>query len=153
MATVFDVANWFLANTSDVTNKKLQKLTYYAYSWHLTLSNDSPDDLSVRLFPNKFEAWVHGAADPELYAAYKKFGSSCIPHYADAIESFSPDEINILGQVNSTYGRYNGNELESINHQEDPWIKARKNLPWYEPSHELIKDIDIFNYYSRQASE
>ena len=52
-ATVFDVANYYLANTKNVTNKKLQKLVFYAYSWHLVLSNDNVEHLSTRLFENK----------------------------------------------------------------------------------------------------
>lgn len=37
MYTVYDIANWFLSNLENVTNKKLQKLVYYAYSGILFL--------------------------------------------------------------------------------------------------------------------
>ena len=40
MHTVYDVANWFLANVENVTNKKLQKLVYYAYAWFLVFNNE-----------------------------------------------------------------------------------------------------------------
>lgn len=150
MYTVFDIANWFLRNVKDITNKKLQKLVYYAYSWHLVFNNESVDDLSIRLFDSKFEAWVHGAVVPELYDKYRQFGSSILPSNNDELPQFSDDEIDVLNQVVEIYGNYNGNELESINHQELPWINARKGLTTYEPSHIIISDVDIYNCYSER---
>lgn len=64
---VYNVADWFLQNTESVSNKKLQKLVYYAYSWYLVLFNDNVKNLENKFFENKFEAWVHGAVYPELY--------------------------------------------------------------------------------------
>lgn len=150
MYTVFDIANWFLRNIKDITNKKLQKLVYYAYSWHLVFNNESANDLSVRLFNSKFEAWVHGAVVPELYDKYKQYGSGILPSNNDKLPPFSADEIDVLNQVVEIYGNYNGNELESINHQESPWLNARKGLTTYEPSHVIISDIDIYNCYSER---
>ena len=72
--TVFDVANWFLSKES-MTPKKLQKLVYYAYSWYLTLVNESKDDLTAKLFTSRLEAWVHGPVFPELYQKYKGYSS------------------------------------------------------------------------------
>lgn len=150
MYTVFDIANWFLRNIKDITNKKLQKLVYYAYSWHLVFNNESANDLSVRLFNSKFEAWVHGAVVPELYDKYKQYGSGILPSNNDKLPPFSADEIDVLNQVVEIYGNYNGNELESINHQESPWLNARKGLTTYEPSHVIISDVDIYNCYSER---
>ena len=56
MHTVYDVANWFLSKSHDITNKELHKLAYYAYSWYLVFNNESVEDLSNRFFENKFEA-------------------------------------------------------------------------------------------------
>ena len=70
MFTCFDVANFFinLANEtgSYISNLKLQKLVYYAQAWYLALYNDS-------LFPEDFQAWIHGPVIPVLYAKYKVF--------------------------------------------------------------------------------
>lgn len=148
MHTVYDVANWFLSKSCDITNKKLQKLAYYAYSWYLVFNNESVDDLSSRFFENKFEAWVHGAVYPELFHKYKEYGSSCIPMYKGETAAFSPDDVDVLNQTWEVYGKYNGNELESICHQESPWINARGNLTRWEPSTEAIKDKDIFECYA-----
>ena len=150
MYDVFDVANWYLANLDNITNKKLQKLVYYAYSWHLVLNNPSIERLDCRFFENKFEAWIHGAVYPELYYRYSTNGSNIISKYTGELKKFSEDEVDVLKQVASVYGKYNGNELESICHQEAPWRKARNGLPPYEPSNNLIKDEDIFECYSRR---
>ena len=148
MYTVYDIANWFLSNLENVTNKKLQKLVYYAYSWYLVFNNESADNIEWRFFENRFEAWVHGAVYPELYTMYKKFGSGVIPLYEGSLPKFSEDDLDVLNQVLEVYGGFTGNELESICHQESPWKNARKGLSTYEPSHELISDKEIFDCYS-----
>lgn len=148
MYTVYDIANWFLNRLDNVTNKKLQKLVYYAYSWYLVFNNESAENIEWRFFENKFEAWVHGAVYPELYTKYKKYGSGVIPRYEGDLPEFSDDDLDVLNQVLEVYGDFTGNELESICHQESPWKEARKDLSAYEPSHELISDKAIFNCYS-----
>lgn len=154
MYTVYNIADWFIQKIPNMTNKKLQKLVYYAYAWHLVIYNDSVDMIHSRLFENNFEAWVHGAVTPQLYDKYKKYGSGIIPvDETIALPKFSVDEEDILNQVTDTYGKYNGNELESINHQETPWINARKGLPRFEPSHNHICDNDIYLYYSERLSD
>ena len=148
MQTADNVAKWFLSNTRNVNNKKLQKLVYYAYAWFLTLNNESTDDISNRLFENHFEAWVHGAVDPSLYNKYKMYGTKTIPPCEDVSSSFSEDEIDVLRQVNEVYGHFSGNELENICHQESPWKNARRGLPANAPSHNPIADADIFDCYA-----
>lgn len=150
MYTVQEIGNWFLSSLSDITNKKLQKLVYYAYSWHLVLNNESVERLDMKLFENKFEAWVHGAVYPELYDKYKRYGSGNIPCYEDDLATFSEDELDVLNQVVEVYGGYTGNQLESICHQESPWIKARGYLRPFEPSNTKIKDLEIFKCYSER---
>lgn len=141
----YDVANWFLHEIDGVSNIKLQKLVYYAYSWHLVLNNESVDDLSTRLFDNRFEAWIHGAVYPELYFKYKEYGSSSIVRYDGGLANFSEDDTDVLKQVVDVYGKYNGNQLESIYHQEDPWIKARNGASAYEASNIPITDVLTFH--------
>lgn len=149
--TVFDVANWFLEKES-MTPKKLQKLVYYAYSWYLTLVNESVNDLSAKLFESRLEAWVHGPVFPELYKKYKNYSGENIELYQDSVVDFNEDAVDILSQVWEVYGRYTGNQLESITHQEIPWLKARGNCEAYEICKNRIKDEDIFNYYIKRVS-
>ena len=148
MATLYDTANWMINNGTEVTNKKLQKLVYYTYAWFIALNNESKDNIENRFFEARFEAWVHGAVCPDLYDKYKKHGSKTIPCQKSTGASFSADELDVLEQVRDVYDKYNGNELESICHQESPWINARAGLQPYEPSHNVISDADIYECYA-----
>lgn len=147
---VLDVADWFIKKAQEeggeISPKKLQKLLYYAYSWSLVFFNDSSDDLSEKLFENNIEAWVHGPVIPEVYHEYKTYGYNPIvkdvkkPH-------FSEDTEDVLKQVWDIYGGYNGNQLESITHQEEPWIEARGDSKPLDASNNLLNDKTIFSYY------
>lgn len=148
MSDIYEVASWFISNSPEINNKKLQKLVYYSYAWYLTLNNESAEMIENRFFNARFEAWIHGAVEPNLYEKYRKYGSRVIPNESKEDFNFSPEELDILEQVNSVYGNFNGNELESICHQESPWRIARGNLPSNVPSHNLISDRDIFNCYA-----
>lgn len=112
------------------------------------MNNEDADHIDLRMFENKFEAWIHGAVYPELYTAYKIYGSNHIPLYTGKLQDFSVDDLDVLNQVLDVYGGFSGNELESICHQESPWKSARKGLSTYEPSNELISDKAIFECYS-----
>ena len=150
-ATVYNVADWFLAKES-MTPKKLQKIVYYAYAWVLTLMSENKE--YVTLFDDDFaEAWVHGPVFPKLYQKYKKYGWNEIEKNTAEVFNFGADVNDILEQVWTVYGEYNGNQLESITHQEEPWIRAREGCSIMEPCETIIKDVDIYNYYSAKVSD
>lgn len=151
MKTVFDIANWFLSKEK-MTHKKLQKLVYYAYAWYLVLVNEQEDDLGAKLFDARLEAWVHGPVFPDLYRKYKKFGGEDIPQYSGDLAEFNEDDLDILTQVWDVYNQYTGNQLESITHQETPWITARNGCSVYEICTNEIEDRDIFKFYIQRVS-
>lgn len=147
------IADWILENIDDVTDKKLQKLMYFAYAWYLVFFNESGDEIDNRLFEGQFEAWVHGPVLPELYREVKRFHGNKIG--ADYFESnrednFNPEVLDLLKQVKDVYGKYDGNELESITHQEDPWIDAREGCRSNEICKNPISDKAMFDYYVRR---
>ena len=149
--TVEEVAAWFLAHGNrDISPKKLQKLVYYAYAWVLTLLNEDRDHLDNKLFDDHFEAWVHGPVILLLYAEYADYGFGSIDEKPD-VPVFTEDVENVLEQVWDIYGKYSANELESMTHQEDPWINARKGLSPLQKGKNTISDKDIFDYYIKQA--
>jgi uncharacterized phage-associated protein len=145
-----DVVNWFLAKES-MTPKKLQKILYYAYSWTLTMENDDVSELENRLFNEKFEAWVHGPVLREVYDRFREYGYQEIPKYDGPLTTFSEDIEEVLEDVWEDYGHYTGNELESITHQEDPWINARDGYSALERCNVELTDEDIFNYYIQRV--
>lgn len=122
---IVDIAIFFLKvvdreSGSTITPLKLQKLLYYAQGYYLAINNRE-------LFSEDFQAWAHGPANVEIYNKYKIFGSSSIPDTTEEISSLLTENIiNFLYDVWNTFGIYDGKYLETLTHQEDPWINARK---------------------------
>lgn len=145
-----EVINWFLSKQS-MSPKKLQKMLYYAQAWCVTLNNENKEKIEHKLFSDKFEAWVHGPVIPKVYQEYKEFGYKDIPKTNDNVE-LSEDIEDILEQVLQVYGDYNGNQLENISHQEDPWRNARGSYSPLEICDEIITEESMFNYYIKQAN-
>lgn len=146
MYNVHDVANFYLSK-APMSPKKLQKILYYAYSWYLTLTNENVRELDNKLFEERFEAWVHGPVIPEIYTKYRGYGSKDITDIEEIVDNFDTDTLGILNDVWEVYGQFNGNELESITHQESPWLNARGNCSYFEISQRELSDEDIFMCY------
>lgn len=136
---VQSVANWFLGK-EQMTQKKLQKLCYYAQAWSYALKNKP-------LMDSEFEAWVHGPVSAELYQSLKgSYWENVKP-----IEGYDlpkdPDDIYFLENVWFTYGKETGNSLEVLTHSEPPWILARNGLKPHDGSHNVITPDTMKEYY------
>ena len=145
MESIYDVARWFLSKKS-MTHKKLQKLCYYAQAWHCALLNRP-------LFDDEIQAWVHGPVAPALYPKYADYGWGKIPKEAFDASSFSEDTLEILNAVFDTYSDFSGDQLESLTHSEEPWIKARGNLKPWESNTTPISLDDMRSYYKKKYEE
>lgn len=146
--TILDIAHFFSAKKS-MSNKKLQKLSYYAYAWYIALNNECGDNIQNRLCENTtFEAWVHGPVCRRLWnSILTNYG--IVEKYTGEINPLITGELeNFLNKVYKTFGKYTGDELEEMTHNEDPWKNARKNLAPSEPSNEPILEYDMFVYYN-----
>ncbi|NJN22715.1 MAG: SocA family protein [Leptolyngbya sp. RL_3_1] len=148
MLSCFDIADYFvcLANEtgSFVSNLKLQKLVYYAQAWHLALYQQP-------LFPEDFQAWVHGPVIPSLYQKYKSFGWQ--PIIEDAIAQLPEEVVQFLDEVAQEYFACDAYELEYMTHMEDPWILARGDLLSDAPSSTIIDKDWIQEYYGARVQE
>lgn len=148
MLSCFDVADYFiwLANQtgSFISNKKLQKLVYYAQAWHIALY-DKP------LFEEDFEAWVHGPVIPALYQNYKSFGWQ--PILKDADPKLPEDILQFLHEVAEEYFTCDAYELEQMTHVEEPWNRARGDLPPDAISNETIEKEWMKEYYGARVEE
>ena len=144
---VLDIAKYFVNSGILLSHKKLQKLVYYAYSWYLVKNNKSGNNLNNRLFNSRIEAWVHGPVCPELYYAYN---NNKISMYDG--KKIDIDTKKILDLIIQIYGKYTGEDLERLTHNEDPWIIARKGYSQYERSSKEVQDTDIYNYYSNRIA-
>jgi uncharacterized phage-associated protein len=139
-----DVCEWFLQK-HPVSNKKLQKLCYYAQAWSYALKEeplivDSNNDAIV------FEAWIHGPVYPNLYRKYADKGwKNILPENRHVY--INSDDLELLDSVLFTYGDSTGNSLEALSHTELPWIIARAGLKADEGSSNPIGIEDMKKYY------
>ena len=147
-ATVFDVAEYFIALSNKekkkISNKKLQKIVYYAQAWTLVWTGKP-------LFSERIEAWIHGPAVPELYQKYKHFGfNPIVLKNPDSPYPFSKEIRDILDLVWKKYGRYDAQYLEFLSHQEDPWSDTRNELEFDESCNHEISHESMKKYYSEK---
>ncbi|MEI6690825.1 MAG: type II toxin-antitoxin system antitoxin SocA domain-containing protein [bacterium] len=149
---VTKIANFFIKlgreQNREVTNKKLQKLLYYAQAWSVTLRNKT-------LFVDDIEAWVHGPALPKIYNLFSQYGREDLGKVVLAssldIEGLSLEEIDLLKVVWNVYGKYTGNDLEVLSHSELPWQQARQGLEPYESSKKVITIKSMKDYYGKKT--
>lgn len=147
--SISDAAKWFIENNDSVTPKKLQKLLYYLYAWGLVFLNEDIDDLNDKVFSGKFEAWVHGPVNRDVYEEYKSYGGNLIKiSDANEMKIENPDTLNLMKQINRIYGKYDGNTLELLTHSEDPWKKARGSARPLDRCQNVLDDADMFKFYS-----
>lgn len=137
---VFVMAKAFLS-ISEMTNKKLQKLCYYAKAWYLALYDQN-------IISDAFEAWVHGAVQPDLYQFYKRYGFSQIPREMNR-RSIPEEFLSFAQEIYDSYGHLSGDELETLNHSETPWLKAREGFKPWENCNVIISEEDMKEYYRK----
>lgn len=146
-----EVAHYFLskvdvAKGDSMTPLKLQKLVYYAQAWHYTLFNQP-------LFDEKVEAWAHGPVVRSVWNAFKSYSTRNYPIAISQIKLNVPQNIpgqteRLLNDIIRIYGEHTGSYLESLTHQEKPWIDARKGIPSYSKSNSEITLSSMKSYYS-----
>lgn len=144
--TAIMIAEYFLTKES-MTQKKLQKLVYYAYVWYIVSFNNNVNRIKNLLFIEKPEAWVHGPVFRTLYDVYRTYGWNNIPK----VDNFNFKDKGLekfLDSIWDIFGEYDGDELEVMTHKETPWIKARNGISAIAPSTEKINKEDIYLYYS-----
>ena len=105
MSSVKTISELMLSFGS-MSNKKIQKICYYAYSWYLTLYGE-------QLAPFQFEAWVHGPVSRELYHYYKSYGWSDIPQYHGLV-MVDNEMVAFARKIWTLYGSYSADELEQM---------------------------------------
>ena len=144
MATVNDIADWFLASIDrdagdSITHLKLQKLVYYAQAWSLVLRGE-------KLFEEDFEAWAHGPVVRGLYERFSDCGWSALPVPEGEID-LTNDVCELLENISSSYGELGAKQLEDLTHGELPWLTARGNLSPEARSDTVISKESMKIYY------
>lgn len=116
------IANAFIAKAKigevcNLTPMKLQKLLFFAQSWHLKLYDQA-------LFSSTFSRWQYGPVIPEIYHEFKPFGSRNIERFGTDIwgkeEHLAQSDTSILDfldKIIETYGHFDGSQLSWMTHQ------------------------------------
>jgi uncharacterized phage-associated protein len=145
MVDILEVAKYFTSIDS-VDHKKLQKLCYYSQCWYCGLYN------KAKLANTDFEAWIHGPVSPTIYHTYKKYGWYDIPK-TDAPTTLTPDIIAFLNSVYGVYGKFSGDELEMLSHNEKPWINARAGLEPTQSCTNVLNLEDMYTFCKEKTQE
>jgi uncharacterized phage-associated protein len=150
-SSALTVADYFLYKANKekkpLTNKKLQKLVYYAQAWSLVLNNK-------KLFSEPIEAWVHGPAVRSLYGQYKSFGfNPIIKNVEESSLKVSVKDKELLDQVWDIYGKLDAGYLEMLTHSEQPWQDARSGLQSSQSSDNEISTKAMKSFYSMKLEK
>jgi len=151
MPNLFDVCDYIILKVTEEKKSlnilKLQKLLYYVQAWHLAL-------YKTPLFEGKFQAWVHGPVNREIYDRFslKKMLYSDLS-FRDIgktfrVENLSKKAQNHINDVLEVYAKYTGSQLEEFTHRELPWIEARKGYNSIDRCEIEIDENLMRRYYS-----
>ena len=153
MARILDVSDYIISRLTserrhDLNTLKHQKLLYYTQAWHLAIHDDP-------LFEESFQAWVHGPVNRTVYDHYKESkGLYSLMSITDAFNlsdiKLTDQEIAHIEEVLEVYAGFTPFELESMTHQEDPWIEAREGYTEYERCEVEISNESMKTYYRKR---
>jgi uncharacterized phage-associated protein len=110
-------AQWLVRRATDagvpLTNLKLQKLLYYAHGYYLVRHHEP-------LVRDGFQAWDNGPVCPQVYKAFKSYGSAQIDNIAvdgERVESrLGSDAVEVLHEVWDRFGSWTATELWNSTH-------------------------------------
>lgn len=156
MADINDVADYLIVKLWEAGERpsvhRLHKLLYYVQGWHLAM-RDRP------LFPERFQAWVHGpicrplfdrfAEDRSLYGAVEP---------RDVRSGFSFEALTIaerehVDRVLNDYAIYPTFQLMWMSRQELPWIRARGSIPLAERSEKELDEQVMKDYFREEMGD
>jgi uncharacterized phage-associated protein len=149
MITATQVADWIVRFryeefAAPVDPMSLEKLIYYAQSFHLALTDRE-------LFPEHIAAWRHGPVVQPVWERYRKFEASpIIPEGAG--KRVDTSLADFLREIVIFFGNYTAIQLSNATHAEEPWQKARQGLSKTENSNVVIPKDQLKSYYHALVS-
>ena len=147
------IAEFIIRKYGSMSHLKLQKILFYCEAYHLAYTSHS-------LFPEEFEAWVHGPVSRVIYAKLKGAGMySDIDYTGDSkvspdelLSGLSSDQVDILNNVISQLSTWTALELESATHKESPWIDARNGCAPSDKCTNTITKESMRKFYSMELN-
>lgn len=128
------VANAFIEQAlrgkiPNLTPMKLQKLLFFAQSWHLRKKGKSSP-----LFDDNFARWKYGPVIPSLYHELKTYGADRISStlsnvdidddfevvlVTPSIPASDSDAYELIDEIIKKYGHLTGSQLSFLTHEDD----------------------------------
>ncbi|MDO4927093.1 MAG: DUF4065 domain-containing protein [Turicibacter sp.] len=135
---IFDVVDYILSLSDDITPLALQKILYYSQAFFKVF-------YGYHLFENNCEAWDQGPVYPEIYNKFK--------NYYDMSEknvrySLDEEEQFFIELIMRYFGCYSGKSLERMTHCEKPWRETRKGLSPSQKGGRVIQQDLIESYFT-----
>lgn len=122
-----------------ISNLKLQKILYFVQAEFLV-------DTNKPCFNEAIEAWSFGPVVPEVYRAYKVYGSANIPvRAASGVDFISQEDQQIIDAMVERCAAYSASQLVEITHHQEPWIKAYK-----QGYNQVITQDSIQQYFAEE---
>jgi uncharacterized phage-associated protein len=119
---------------------KLQKLLYYSQGWSLAWDGQP-------IFSDPIEAWANGPVVPAVFQCHRgRFRIEPAEWRWGDPSNLTDDERQTVQVVVEHYGKYSGQELSAMTHQERPWVEARKDVAPGDRSNAVI-DLDTMQDY------
>ena len=144
--SILNVAKCILDKLGYVSTMKLQKLAFYSQAYALVTTG-------APLFDDDFEAWKNGPVSPRLYSYHRHryiIGSEDL--HVDAVRPYVESASEeIINTVLNAIGSYDGNQLSSLTHNEQPWISARGTCAPGASCSTVISKGSIRDFYSRSV--
>jgi uncharacterized phage-associated protein len=152
MTTITQISDYVIfrckaEGDTDLSALKHQKLLYYIQAWHLAFYGEPACD-------SDFEAWIHGPVNREIYDLYKEnkylYSEMNIEDIKDANVAIDLDpEMKFhIDTILDSYAKFSATQLETMTHQEEPWIEARKGFAPNEKCTKVIRQETIQNYFA-----
>ena len=150
--SVITLAEYILYLLGEMSHLKLQKLVYLIEGYHLAYFDGE------NLIEDDFQAWTHGPVCRRLFdilkdksilygdVRYVQNEGEVLPDVILSGQLVS-EQIELINEVIGMYKNESGMALESITHQQAPWINARKGLPYYAKCENIISKEDMRNYF------
>lgn len=136
-----------------MSHLKLQKLIYMIEGYHLAYFNGES------LFDEDFQAWTHGPVCRAVFDILKDkailYGDvRYVQNEGERVptdilaESLSSEQISLINEVLDLYKDESGMTLESMTHNQKPWLEARGGLPYYAKCETVISKESMREYFS-----
>ena len=103
-----------------VSNLRLQKLLYFVQAQFIVQKD-------VPCFTERMEAWDYGPVVPEVYRAYKFYGSNAIPYTKTSFRHIDDADKVLIDSMLDSCSDYSTSTLVDMTHSQNPWKFAYQN--------------------------